>query len=52
LTAEQPETFPAASVAVARKLVFESSGTAARKPGDANCVDVPWAIGVPVQLVL
>ena len=41
---EQAETLPAASVAVASKLVVESSATDTDNPGDANAaaVPLPW----------
>ena len=45
---EQPEAFPAASVAVALKVVDESSATAAVIPV-ANVAAVPVAVGAPVQ---
>jgi len=38
---EQAETLPAASVAVAWKVVEESSATEAASPGDANAAAVP-----------
>ena len=47
--AEQPETLPAASVAVALKVVEVSSETATVIPGDANAAAVPLAAGAPVH---
>jgi hypothetical protein len=46
---EQAETFPAASVAVAWKVVVESSGTLTRKPTLANLDSGPPAAAVPEQ---
>ena len=46
---EQPETLPAASVAVALNVVDVSSETATVIPGDANAAAVPVALGAPVQ---
>jgi hypothetical protein len=46
---EQSETFPAVSVAVARKVVIESSGTDTVKPGEAKAAAEPLAAAVPVQ---
>jgi hypothetical protein len=46
---EQSETFPAVSVAVARKVVVESSGTETVTPGDAKSDAEPLAAAVPVQ---
>jgi hypothetical protein len=40
---EQPEAFPAASVAVAKNVRDESSGTATAIPGEANVAAVPEA---------
>jgi hypothetical protein len=47
--AEQPETFPAASVAVALKVVDVSSETATVSPGLAKAAAVPVTAGAPVQ---
>ena len=46
--AEQPETLPAASVAVALNVVDESSDTATVMPV-AKAAAVPVAVGAPVQ---
>ncbi len=46
---EQPETFPATSVAVALKVVELSPATATVRPGDANAAAVPVAAAPPVQ---
>ena len=46
---EQPETLPAASVAVALKVVLVSSETEPVMPGDAKAAAVPVAFGAPVQ---
>ena len=46
---EQPLTVPAASVAVALKVVDVSSDTATVIPGDENAAAVPVAVGAPVQ---
>ena len=46
--AEQAETFPAASVAVARNEVVELSTTLTGRPA-ANAYAPPTAIGAPVQ---
>ena len=46
---EQPLTFPAASVAVALKVVVESLATAIVKPGEAKAAAVPVAAAPPVQ---
>jgi hypothetical protein len=40
---------PAASVAVARKVVLVSAPTEAVMPGDANVVALPVATGLPLQ---
>jgi len=45
---EQPETLPAASVAVALKVVDVSSATATAMPV-AKAAAVPVAVGAPVQ---
>jgi hypothetical protein len=47
--AEQPETFPAASVAVALKVVVESSATATVSPGVEKAAAVPEAAAEPEQ---
>jgi hypothetical protein len=47
--AEQEDTFPAPSSAVARKDVVLSSATATGSPGDANWAVVPVATGAPEQ---
>jgi hypothetical protein len=47
--AEQPETLPAASVAVALKVVVVSSETATVRPGLENAAAVPVAVGAPVH---
>jgi hypothetical protein len=47
--AEQLLTFPAASVAVALKVVLESSATATVKPGLAKAAAVPDAATAPEQ---
>jgi hypothetical protein len=47
--AEQPLTLPAASVAVALKVVELSSATAIVKPGELKAAAVPLAAGAPVQ---
>ena len=46
---EQPETLPAASVAVALKVVEVSSATATVIPGDEKVAAEPVAVGAPVQ---
>ena len=46
---EQPETLPAASVAVALNVVDVSSETATVIPGDAKAAAVPVAVGAPVH---
>ena len=46
---EQPDTLPAASVAVALKVVEVSSETATVIPGEENAAAVPVAVGAPVQ---
>ena len=46
---EQPLTLPAASVAVALKVVDVSSETEAVIPGEENVAAVPVAFGAPVQ---
>ena len=46
---EQPLTLPAASVAVALKVVEVSSETATVMPGDENAAAVPVAVGAPVH---
>src|SRR4029078_475005 len=48
---EQPLTLPAASVAVALKVVDESSATATVIPV-ANAAAVPGAVGAPVQVAV
>ena len=47
--AEQPDTFPARSVAVALNVVELSSETATVIPGEAKAAAVPVAVGAPVQ---
>jgi hypothetical protein len=47
--AEQPLTLPAASVAVALKVVELSSATATVIPGDKNAATVPLAATEPEQ---
>jgi hypothetical protein len=47
--AEQPETFPAASVAVALKVVVESSATATVSPALEKAAAVPEAAAEPEQ---
>ena len=47
--AEQPETLPAASVAVALKVVVESSDTATVRPGLEKAAAVPLAATEPEQ---
>jgi hypothetical protein len=47
--AEQPLTLPAASVAVALKVVEVSSATATVSPGLAKAAAVPVTAGAPVQ---
>jgi hypothetical protein len=47
--AEQEETLPTPSSAVARKDVVLSSATATGSPGDANWGVVPVATGAPEQ---
>jgi hypothetical protein len=49
---EQPETLPAASVAVALKVVELSSETATVRPGLANAAAVPLAATEPEQSVV
>jgi len=49
--AEQPLTFPAASVAVALKVVEVSSATATVMPV-AKAAAVPVAVGAPVQVAV
>src|SRR6188508_3774774 len=46
---EQPETLPAASVAVALKVVELSSATATVIPGEEKAAAVPVAVGAPVH---
>jgi hypothetical protein len=46
---EQAEVLPAASVAVALKVVVVSSATDAASPGEAKLAAVPVATGEPVQ---
>jgi hypothetical protein len=46
---EQADVFPAASVAVARKVVVESSVTDTERPGEAKLAALPWAATPPVQ---
>jgi hypothetical protein len=46
---EQPETFPAASVAVALKVVEVSSETVTVSPGEAKTAAEPVATGPPVH---
>lgn len=46
---EQPETLPAASVAVALNVVDVSSETETVKPGEEKFAAVPVAVGAPVQ---
>jgi hypothetical protein len=46
---EQPETFPAASVAVALKVVDVSLETETVRPGEAKAAAVPVAAAPPVQ---
>jgi hypothetical protein len=47
--AEQPETLPAASVAVALNVVVESSATATVSPGLEKEAALPVAAAVPEQ---
>jgi hypothetical protein len=47
--AEQPETLPAASVAVALKVVVESSETVTVRPGLEKAAAVPLAATEPEQ---
>jgi len=47
--AEQPETLPAASVAVALNVVELLSATATVRPGLAKAAAVPVTAGAPVQ---
>ncbi len=47
---EQPETLPTESVAVAQKVVVESSGTVTLSPGLASCAAVPVAATADVQV--
>ena len=47
--AEQPETLPAASVAVALNVVDESSETATVSPGEEKLAAVPVTAGAPVH---
>jgi hypothetical protein len=49
IPAEQAETFPAASVAVALKVVELSSLTPTVRPGLAKAAAVPLAAGAPEQ---
>ena len=49
---EQAETFPAASVAVARNVVAESSATATASPGEENAAAVPVAASALVHVPL
>ena len=46
---EQPETLPAASVAVALNVVDVLSETETVRPGDEKLAAVPVAAGAPVQ---
>ena len=46
---EQPETFDAASVAAAYKLVVELARTVTVMPGEANAAAVPVETGKPLQ---
>ena len=46
---EQVETFPAASLAVARIVVVVLNGSVMLMPGDAKVAADPWAIGEPEQ---
>ena len=46
---EQPETLPAASVAVALKVVDVSSETETVRPGEEKVAAVPVAAGAPVH---
>jgi hypothetical protein len=46
---EQPETLPDTSVAVALKVVVESSATATVRPGLKNAAAVPVAAAAPEQ---
>ncbi len=46
---EQGPGFSSASVALAKKLVVESSATVTASPGEANCAAVPVATGKPSQ---
>ena len=50
--AEQAETLPAWSAAVAKNSVLELSGTETWIPGELNAAAVPVAIGVPEQSML
>ena len=47
---EQPETLPAASVAVALNVVDVSSETETVSPGEEKAAAVPVAAGAPVLL--
>jgi hypothetical protein len=49
---EQLPVLPAASVAVALKVVVESSVTATVRPGLEKAADVPVAIGAPEQSIV
>ena len=46
---EQPETLPAASAAVALKVVDVSSETETVSPGEEKLAALPVAVGAPVQ---
>jgi hypothetical protein len=46
---EHADTWPAASVVVARKVVVLLFATGAVKPGEANAAAVPVAAGGPLQ---
>ena len=46
---EQPLTLPAASVAVALKVVVESSATVTVRPGEAKVAALPVAEAPPVH---
>jgi hypothetical protein len=49
---EQPDTFPAASVAVALNVADESSATATVMPGEEKAAAVPVAVGAPVHVAV
>jgi hypothetical protein len=49
---EQGETFPAASVAVARYVTVALLLTETVRPGDAKLAALPWAATVDVQMEL